>query len=458
MGDLYNNMDKHIREKMQSKEFEVGSDQWAQMNQLLDKQAAVGASSSAWKLTAWLAGGGIAAVLTGWLLWQGLQQPHSAAPQEPLATELQEAPRYETRQAEERQALPEERPALEQVEKQGTAASPEEATEGQPPATPEEQPMALRQGTTAVPQLPDFLGADAAPLQEAGIHQSNENRYLSSQRHPFTATAPEGPQPKPKSRPATPAKAPKAAQVVLASSELPQISPAALQLDAPKTIAVHLASDRWGYGFKGGLSLTHRMNGTSINPLAGAFVSYSLGAQLGLQLEANYRAFDYPQMETNYAPMAAAAVQQPGTLSMLELPLVLRYKVLPLHHLNVGVRTSLIAQARSSNGERLLPADMGATAINASLLLGYELSLGKHISMELRYHLGLSNMQSKAESMRNLFFVEGNAPATANQLLALETDNQLVIPSMQGPDQVNGLLVSRQLRNSDLQLSMYYRF
>lgn len=449
-------MDKHIREKMQSKEFEVGPDQWASMNQLLDKQAAATTGSSAWNLTAWIAGGSIAAALTGWLLWQGLQQSADAEIAQPMArtTEQLQAPQQNGEQQGQigfEKLIPAaNNTTAEEVETEKASTMAEQV---QPVAA-----HARRKQQDYTFGLPNSSPTPPRETKNEQQHQSNEGRYLSSQLHPFTEDAPEGPQPKLESQEVTPKKKPQAMKRLLANNELPGLESERLKKDRLHSVPFNYTQNNWSYGFKGGLSTTYRETGTSVSPLAAAFLTYSLGAKFSLQAEAAYRHLSYPADMQDPEQTIAADLYSPTALHFIELPLLIRYKVLPLHHINAGVRTSLVAHAQSTHPELNTFQEMGGQAVDLSLLLGYEFSLSEHVSMELRYNLGLNNLQAKAEEQRETFYAETAYANEASALLAFESDKQLVIPTMDNPETLEGIRVQRQLRNSDLQLSMYYRF
>lgn len=471
MGDLYNNMDKHISEKMQSKEFEVGPNQWANMNELLDKQAAAAAGSSAWQMTAWIAGGSIAAALTAWILWQGFQQSPSPVNAGPVATatEQVETPQQKQELREETKRLGESLlPVTENTTEQKEvieSTTEQEEAEASSSATAGEQPMANNRPKEERPNTSNTFGIDAKQptppvgTQNQGEHQSNEGRYLSSHLHPFTETAPEGPQPKPESREVTPAKKPELVKPILANSELPRVTADRLERTRLHTVPLDYQHCAWGYGFKGGVSTTYRPTGTNVSPMAGAFLTYSAGAKVSFQVEANYRRLAYPGA-TNSTEIQQMGVdlQSPMALQMIELPLLVRYKVLPLHHLNAGVRTSLVAHAQTTNPDGTTFKEMGGQPIDLSVLLGYEFSLSEQLSIELRYNLGLVNLQAKAAEQREAFYAESTYANEASGLMALESEEQLIIPTMDAADGLEGIRVNRKLRNSDLQLSMYYRF
>jgi|GEM_PF-4000210 len=140
-------------------------------------------------------------------------------------------------------------------------------------------------------------------------------------------------------------------------------------------------------------------------------------------------------------------------LEFLELPVLLNYKMLPKHQLQMGAKISYLLPIHMGNGKRN-PADLGFNSWSSAAVLGYHYQLNEQLKLGLQCNLAFANLAKNSRQKAH----------QANQELSTEMIDGSKIPKDECllPEQEAGELELSRLPykfyNNDLSIQLQYLF
>ena len=199
--------------------------------------------------------------------------------------------------------------------------------------------------------------------------------------------------------------------------------------------------------------------GEALGVQAGLQLHKKLDAQFALEAGLQYKNMQKlnSQKETLMlewnGELQEEQVQAIKRLEFLELPVLLNYKMLPKHQLQMGAKVSYLLPIQMSNGKRN-PADLGFNSWSSAAVLGYHYQLNEQLKLGLQCNLAFANLAKNSRQKAH----------QANQELSAELLEDSKIPQDECllPEQKDGdIQLSRlphKFYNNDLSIQLQYQF
>ncbi|EJF54037.1 hypothetical protein SapgrDRAFT_2371 [Saprospira grandis DSM 2844] len=197
----------------------------------------------------------------------------------------------------------------------------------------------------------------------------------------------------------------------------------------------------------------------------------ALGVQLGLQLQQELddqfsleMGLQYKNMQQlgNRSEMAMLEwngelqeeqIQAIKRLEFLELPILLNYKLLPKHQLQMGAKVSYLLPVQMTNGQRTAD-DLGFNSWSSAVVLGYHYQLNEQLKLGVQCNLAFANLAKNSRQKAHQANQEVSAQLLEEDKLP---QDECLLPEQNG----NELKLSRlpyKLYNNDLSIQLQYQF
>lgn len=210
----------------------------------------------------------------------------------------------------------------------------------------------------------------------------------------------------------------------------------------------------------GGVVKMHHVGGQSLTPVVGVFVGRHLSSETAIQAELQVKQInlaDYQaKMQTEAMP-SSVRLYDAKRLTFIEMPIVVKYNLHYNHQVQAGVKPAYLVAVGTDMDQSITTSDMGLSCVDLSAVLGYELTLSEQLSMELRYHIGLSNLGRSAEAKQREFYQTHNVTPSDNAL-AYEDNDFMLQPMEYMTGSQKAVRMQKRMTNSDVQLSLKYKF
>ncbi|WCL82193.1 hypothetical protein PPO43_03630 [Saprospira sp. CCB-QB6] len=201
------------------------------------------------------------------------------------------------------------------------------------------------------------------------------------------------------------------------------------------------------------------VQGEALGVQAGLQLHKELDAQFALEAGLQYKNMqnlgsqrEMLMLEWN-GELQEEQVQAIKRLEFLELPVLLNYKMLPKHQLQMGAKVSYLLPIQMSNGKRN-PADLGFNSWSSAAVLGYHYQLNEQLKLGLQCNLAFANLAKNSRQKAH----QANQELSAELLEEnkIPQDECLLLEQEAGEIQLSRL--PHKFYNNDLSIQLQYQF
>ncbi|WBM75378.1 hypothetical protein [Saprospira grandis] len=199
--------------------------------------------------------------------------------------------------------------------------------------------------------------------------------------------------------------------------------------------------------------------GKALGVQAGIQLSKELDAQFSLEAGLQYKNMqrlgsqsETARLEWN-GELQEEQIQTIKRLEFLELPVLLNYKLLPKHQLQMGAKVSYLLPVQMTNGQRTTD-DLGFNSWSSAAVLGYHYQLNEQLKLGVQCNLAFANLAKNSRQKAHQASQEVSAQLLEEDKLP---QDECLLPEQNG----NELELSRlphKLYNNDLSIQLQYQF